>query len=67
MGLHKPNPGSVIGAATAHLEETAIGHDKGYNNKTDYQGTGGALARFDTPGGHPIDTSQPAFPVFHRK
>lgn len=64
MGLHKPNPGNIIGAATAHLEETAIGID---NNNTDYQGTGGSLARFDTPGGHPIDTSQPAFPVFHRK
>lgn len=28
---------------------------------------GGAVSRFITPGGNPMDTSQPAFPVFHRK
>ncbi|OWZ67060.1 hypothetical protein AYX15_01812 [Cryptococcus neoformans] len=28
---------------------------------------GGDIARFITPGGNPIDTSQPGFPVFHRK
>lgn len=32
-----------------------------------YQGGGGAVSRFVTPGGHPEDNSQPAFPVFHRK
>ncbi|WVF65653.1 hypothetical protein IAT40_000384 [Kwoniella sp. CBS 6097] len=32
-----------------------------------YSGGGGPMARFITPGGHPMDTSQPAFPVFHRK
>jgi hypothetical protein len=32
-----------------------------------YQGTGGQISRFITPGGHPQDTSNPAFPVFHRK
>ncbi|WWC64137.1 uncharacterized protein I303_106745 [Kwoniella dejecticola CBS 10117] len=34
---------------------------------TGYTGGGGPMARFITPGGHPVDTSQPAFPVFHRK
>jgi hypothetical protein len=29
--------------------------------------TGGNMSRFITPGGNPIDTSQPAFPVYHRK
>ncbi|RXK35613.1 membrane protein [Tremella mesenterica] len=42
------------------------------NNGTDTASVGGyneggAMRRFITPGGHPIDTSQPAFPVFHRK
>jgi len=32
-----------------------------------YQGTGGGVSRFITPGGNPIDNSQPAFPVYHRK
>ncbi|WOO83480.1 Ammonia transport outward protein 2 [Vanrija pseudolonga] len=29
--------------------------------------SGAAVSRFITPGGNPLDTSQPAFPVFHRK
>jgi hypothetical protein len=30
--------------------------------------SGGApTSRAVTPGGHPVDTSQPAFPVYHRK
>lgn len=28
--------------------------------------SGGQISRFVTPGGHPEDNSQPAFPVFHR-
>jgi hypothetical protein len=32
-----------------------------------YQGSGGMVGRFITPGGNPIDTTQPAFPVFHRR
>lgn len=28
---------------------------------------GGALTQHITPGGHPVDNSQPAFPVYHRK
>ncbi|RSH81075.1 uncharacterized protein EHS24_008509 [Apiotrichum porosum] len=32
-----------------------------------YQGSGGVISRFVTPGGHPQDNTQPAFPVFHRK
>jgi len=32
-----------------------------------YDGSQGSVARFITPGGNPIDNSQPAFPVFHRK
>ncbi|WWD21087.1 hypothetical protein CI109_105568 [Kwoniella shandongensis] len=62
---------------------TAVGHDETNNhnigndninsnaqygnNGNGYQGGGGPMARFITPGGHPMDTSQPAFPVFHRK
>lgn len=41
--------------------EAKTGHvDNGYQS-------GGAISRFITPGGNPMDTSQPAFPVFHRK
>ncbi|WRT68950.1 uncharacterized protein IL334_005932 [Kwoniella shivajii] len=40
------------------------GHAGGNNG---YQGGGGPMSRFITPGGNPVDTSQPAFPVFHRK
>jgi hypothetical protein len=29
--------------------------------------SGGAISRFITPGGNPVDNSQPAFPVYHRK
>lgn len=32
-----------------------------------YQGSGGAVHRAVSPGGHPVDSSQPAFPVYHRK
>jgi hypothetical protein len=32
-----------------------------------YQGSGGMVGRFITPGGNPIDNSNPAFPVFHRR
>jgi len=35
-------------------------------NGSNYQG-GPAVSRFVTAGGNPIDTSQPAFPSFHRK
>lgn len=31
-----------------------------------YQG-GGPTTRAVTPGGHPLDSTQPAFPVYHRK
>jgi hypothetical protein len=41
--------------------------DKLQNGSPEYQGTGGQISRFITPGGHPMDNSQPAFPVFHRK
>jgi len=51
--------------------------DRGYNNgPTDYSngqsggynnGNSGSISRFVTPGGNPIDSSQPAFPVYHRK
>ncbi|WWC97859.1 hypothetical protein V866_004746 [Kwoniella sp. B9012] len=41
--------------------------NNGNNAAPGYTGGGGPMARFITPGGHPVDTSQPAFPVFHRK
>jgi hypothetical protein len=38
----------------------ASAHSEGYRG-------GGNVGRFITPGGNPIDTTQPAFPVFHRR
>lgn len=35
-------------------------------NGQGYQG-GGYPARFITPGGNPVDATQPAFPIFHRR
>lgn len=32
-----------------------------------YKGTGGGVSRFITPGGNPVDTSNPAFPIYHRR
>ena len=45
------------------------GTEGGYNaaNGAGYQGGPGAVNRYVTPGGTPGDTSQPAFPVYHRK
>nr|ODO03965.1 membrane protein [Cryptococcus depauperatus CBS 7855] len=37
------------------------------NGTAGYHGSGGTMNRFITPGGHPLDNSQPAFPVYHRK
>ncbi|RSH78921.1 uncharacterized protein EHS24_001844 [Apiotrichum porosum] len=41
-----------------------VKHD---NNVENGYNQGGAISRFITPGGNPMDTSQPAFPVYHRK
>jgi hypothetical protein len=38
----------------------ASAHSEGYQN-------GSMVGRFITPGGNPIDNTQPAFPVFHRR
>ena len=37
------------------------------NGDMGYQGSGSGIARFTTAGGHPLDNSQPAFPVYHRR
>jgi len=59
------NGGVLNNGAVAHGENT----NEDYNNgiPSGYQGSGGMMSRFITPGGNPIDSSQPAFPVFHRK
>ncbi|WWC91319.1 uncharacterized protein L201_006262 [Kwoniella dendrophila CBS 6074] len=61
---HDQSQGSLDGTTynngTAGISKSSVGGP--------YQsGGGGPMARFITPGGNPIDTSQPAFPVFHRK
>jgi hypothetical protein len=48
----------------SHAAARRQGHDAdlegGYKN-------GSSVQRHVTPGGHPVDDSQPAFPVYHRK
>jgi hypothetical protein len=45
------------------------GHEVKPDQQTDAANynSGGAISRFITPGGNPMDTSQPAFPIYHRK
>jgi len=61
---------SVNGNNVEHGNGTYDPSVNGNGNGNGYQGGyqgGPAISRFITPGGHPLDTSQPAFPVFHRK
>jgi hypothetical protein len=50
----------------SHMHDSAAGHSEG-NGNGGYGYNGAAVARSITPGGHPYDSSQPAFPVYHRK
>lgn len=59
---YEPKPAQSVGDAESVLPPKTNGHSD-YNGGY-YQGS---VARFITPGGNPIDNSQPAFPVFHRK
>ncbi|KAG7528085.1 hypothetical protein FFLO_06421 [Filobasidium floriforme] len=47
---------------------TVVNGSHSPNGHHDYNsGHGGSVARFITPGGNPIDNTQPAFPVYHRR
>jgi succinate-acetate transporter protein len=59
---YEPKPAQSVGDAESVAPVKTNGHSD-YNGGY-YQGS---VARFITPGGNPIDNSQPAFPVFHRK
>lgn len=48
--------------ASAHSENGQM-----YQGPQGYQGSGGFVQRFITPGGNPIDATQPAFPIYHRR
>ncbi|KAL7421343.1 hypothetical protein Q5752_004228 [Cryptotrichosporon argae] len=61
----KPAAGLAAGANNANLVNGGV--NGGSAAHGEYYGTGGGLSRFVTPGGNPVDSSQPAFPVFHRK
>ena len=60
--------------SSALSENKVLAHGNGIDGN-DYQTgsaangyqSGGAMSRFVTPGGNPIDSTQPAFPVYHRK
>jgi succinate-acetate transporter protein len=57
------------GTNGTHLHQTNTGgaaSDYTYKDGQMYQGSN-SVARFITPGGNPIDNTQPAFPVFHRR
>lgn len=47
-------------------EVNVNGHETKPEESSNYQ-SGGAISRFITPGGNPMDTSQTAFPIYHRK
>lgn len=58
-GQDEMKPGQYNGngnGASAHSE-----------NGQGYHGSGGFMQRFITPGGNPVDSTQPAFPIYHRK
>lgn len=54
---YEPKPAQSVGDAESVLPPKTNGHSD-YNGGP-YQGS---VARFITPGGNPIDNSQPAFP-----
>lgn len=54
--------GTVNGGVHQHDASSTMKPESTSN----FQG-GGAISRFITPGGNPMDNSQPAFPVFHRE
>lgn len=55
-------------SSTTNGSNTLPEHKVGQNDVVDNNyNAGSGVSRFITPGGHPLDTSQPAFPVFHRK
>jgi len=47
--------------------ETGAGEKVATNGTANGYGSGAHVNRAITPGGHPLDSSQPAFPVYHRK
>jgi len=47
--------------ADAETSTVVNGNNHSHNDYR-YDGSGGSVARFITPGGNPIDNSQPAFP-----
>jgi succinate-acetate transporter protein len=65
IGNNVTGHGVTNGGAFSQVENGG-NSDITYNNGQMYQG-GNSVSRFITPGGNPIDNSQPAFPVFHRK
>jgi succinate-acetate transporter protein len=66
----KPVAGNGAGAGSgSHLQQTNTNggaSDYTYKDGQMYHGSN-SVARFITPGGNPIDNTQPAFPVFHRR
>lgn len=58
--LNGNNPGVLKNEMNHSNNNVENGNNPGFTG-------GGAVSRFITPGGNPMDTSQPAFPVFHRK
>jgi len=60
-GGHNGGPALEPEMKQGHMNgHGASAHSEGYTN-------GAQVGRFITPGGNPIDTTQPAFPVFHRR
>ncbi|KAJ9098785.1 hypothetical protein QFC19_006262 [Naganishia cerealis] len=60
---YEPKPAQSIASNDVEGANSAANNNGNGNfNGGYYQGGGGSVARFITPGGNPIDNSQPAFP-----
>jgi len=68
--VHHGSDGSVNGTMN-DAENGTVFHHPQYptsdQQQQGYKGTGGGVSRFITPGGNPVDTSNPAFPIYHRR
>lgn len=57
---------TVVDHANGHNGVNGAEKANGHYNNGNY-GNGASVNRALTPGGNPVDTTQPAFPVYHRK
>jgi hypothetical protein len=64
--VHRSSPDGSLSHTINEAENGQVYTHAQYPSEG-YKGTGGGMSRHITPGGHPVDNSQPAFPVYHRR